>query len=182
MRKKTKYIFGSRILWSLQQGHLGMYWVLSQLTWHSTSGWESVELCTHLWIAATGQTTACSTSKISKQLCQFTTGGQRWWHHLLQERSHSAQLENCIARINGSWCHQMVPPSNGISWWKKVTWDVECTITLINWSEKIAKSISYQAMVMVSHPNTRSTHHPGKKVPSIWLGHGKSKSMVDKLN
>ncbi len=35
-----------------------MYWVLSQLTWHRTSGWKSIELCTYLWIAATGQTTA----------------------------------------------------------------------------------------------------------------------------
>ncbi len=51
-----------RILWSLRWERLGMYWVLSQLTWHSTSGWESVELSTHLWIAITGQTSACSTS------------------------------------------------------------------------------------------------------------------------
>ncbi len=29
-------------------------------------------------------------------------------------------MENCVARINGSWYHQMVPPSNGISWWKRV--------------------------------------------------------------
>ncbi len=73
---KTKHL-GSRILWSLRWEHLGMHWVLSQLTWHSTSGWESVELCTHSWTTAAGWTTACSISKISRQLCQLTTGWQR---------------------------------------------------------------------------------------------------------
>ncbi len=81
--KRWSIFLGSRILWSIQGGRLGMHWVLSQLTWHSTSGWESIELCTHSWIAATGRTTACSTSKISRQLCQLTTGWRRWWHHLL---------------------------------------------------------------------------------------------------
>jgi hypothetical protein len=32
------------------------------------------------------------------------------------------------------------------------------------------------------YPNERCGLHPGKKSPSICLGHGKSKSMVDKLN
>ncbi len=32
-----------------------MYWVLSQLTWNFTSKSKSIELHSHLWIAATGQ-------------------------------------------------------------------------------------------------------------------------------
>ncbi len=35
---------------------------------------------------------------------------------------------------------------------------------------------------MVSYPNERCGLHPGKKLPSISLGYGKSKSMVNKLN
>ncbi len=35
---------------------------------------------------------------------------------------------------------------------------------------------------MVSYPNKRCGLHPGKKLPLIWLGHGRSKSMVNKLN
>ncbi len=35
---------------------------------------------------------------------------------------------------------------------------------------------------MVSYPNDRCGLHPGKKLPSIWMGHGKSKSMVNQLN
>ncbi len=77
------YFFESRILCSIQWGCLGMHWVLPQLTWHSTSGWESVELCTHSWIVATGQITAFSTSKKFRQLCQLITGWLCWWYHLL---------------------------------------------------------------------------------------------------
>ncbi len=81
-RRQSIYL-GSRILWSIWWGCLGMHWVLPQLTWRSTSGWESIELCTHSWIAATGRTTACSTSEKSRQLCQLTTGWRHQWHHLL---------------------------------------------------------------------------------------------------
>ncbi len=35
---------------------------------------------------------------------------------------------------------------------------------------------------MVSYQKERCGLHPGKKSPSIWLDHGRSKSMVDKLN
>jgi hypothetical protein len=42
--------------------------------------WECIECYLNL---PTGQTTACSTTKISRQLCQFTTRWQRQWHYLL---------------------------------------------------------------------------------------------------
>ncbi len=35
---------------------------------------------------------------------------------------------------------------------------------------------------MVSYPNKRCGLPPGKKSPSIWLGHAKSQSMVKKMN
>ncbi len=81
--RRRSIFLGSKILFSIQWGRLGMHWVLPQLTWYSTSGWEFVKLCTHLCIAATGKITACSTSEISRQLCQLTTGWWCQWHHLL---------------------------------------------------------------------------------------------------
>ncbi len=62
-RKRWSVFLGSRILLSLWWWSLGMYWVSSQLTLSFTSRSKSIELCSHLWIAAAGGRTTCSTSK-----------------------------------------------------------------------------------------------------------------------
>ncbi len=92
-----------------------MYWVLSEseLTWNSTSWSKSIELRSHSWIAAAGRTTACSTSKISRQLWHLTTGRRRQWHHLLYKKDPAQSnwkivLPKSMVVETIKWFHQVM--------------------------------------------------------------------------
>ncbi len=84
LRKKTKHIswIKNTLVYMMRMSGNVLSAISTYLTLHIRMRihW----LCTHSWIAATGQTTACSTSEISRQLRQLTTGWRGcWWHHLL---------------------------------------------------------------------------------------------------
>ncbi len=68
----------------------------------------------HTFMNYSNRTNNCllsSTSEISRQLCQLTSGWHRWWHHLLWERSHSTVKLRCL----NQW--YLILSNGSTKWW-----------------------------------------------------------------